>query len=94
MQVPLLTSNKATPIIPVATLQSYCTSATKCRPVLSVGTADIPEGNSEQALEAIRRILDGRDWEDRPLQSDFERFRADHGVPRLESLLGGILNRV
>ena len=54
----------------------------------------IPEGNSEQALEAIRRILDGRDWHDRPLQSDFERFRADHGVPRLESLLGGILNRV
>jgi glycosyltransferase involved in cell wall biosynthesis len=54
----------------------------------------IPEGDSDRALEAIRRILDGRDWNDQPLKSDFIRFRDDHGVPRLESLLGGILNRV
>jgi len=54
----------------------------------------IPEGNSEQALEALRNILDGRDWNGQPLQSDFARFRADHGVPRLESLLGGILKQV
>jgi glycosyltransferase involved in cell wall biosynthesis len=53
----------------------------------------IPEGNSEQALEALRRILDGRDWDGQPLQSDFTRFRDDHGVPRLEALLGGILSR-
>lgn len=54
----------------------------------------IRESNSDEALEAIRLLLDGQDWENRPLQSDFERFRADHGVPRLESLLGGILNRL
>jgi glycosyltransferase involved in cell wall biosynthesis len=53
----------------------------------------IREGDSGQALEAIRRILDGVDWEDRPLQGDYARFRADHGVPRLESLLGNLLKR-
>ncbi|MEK7953661.1 glycosyltransferase [Luteolibacter soli] len=54
----------------------------------------IPEGDSGKALEALRRILDGHDWKGQPLQSDFARFRDDHGVPRLESLLGGILSRV
>ncbi|HEY1122524.1 MAG TPA: glycosyltransferase [Haloferula sp.] len=53
----------------------------------------IPEGDSERALEALRRILDGHDWDGHPLQSDFTRFRDDHGVPRLEALLGGILSR-
>ncbi len=51
----------------------------------------IPEGDSGRALEAIRRILDGIDWDGRPLRCDFARFREDHGLPRLESLLGRIL---
>ncbi len=51
----------------------------------------IPEGNSDRALEAIRRILDGRDWEDCPLIGDYARFRDDHGIARLETLLGGLL---
>jgi glycosyltransferase involved in cell wall biosynthesis len=54
----------------------------------------IPEGDSARALEAIHRIVDGRDWDDRPLNSDFARFRTDHGVPRLESLLGSLLRRL
>ena len=53
----------------------------------------IPEGDSGHAFEAIRRVLDGRDWQDRPLDSDFARFRADHGTARLESLLGSLLGR-
>lgn len=53
----------------------------------------IPEGNSERALEAIRRILDRRDWDDRPLQGDYARFRDDHGIARLEALLGALLQR-
>lgn len=53
----------------------------------------IPEGDSDRALEAIRRILDGRDWEDRPLTGDYARFRDDHGIARLETLLGGLLQR-
>lgn len=53
----------------------------------------IPEGDSDRALEAIRRILDGRDWEDRPLNGDYARFRDDHGIARLETLLGGLLQR-
>jgi len=53
----------------------------------------IPEGDSDRALEALRRIIDGHDWDGHPLQSDFTRFRDDHGVPRLEALLGGILSR-
>lgn len=53
----------------------------------------IPEGDSDRALEAIRRILDGRDWEDRPFEADFARFRDDHGIARLESLLGDLLQR-
>ena len=53
----------------------------------------IPEGDSDRALEAIRRILDRRDWEDRPLAGDYARFRDDHGIARLETLLGGLLQR-
>lgn len=51
----------------------------------------IPEGDSERALEAIRRILDGRDWDGRPLTGDYARFRQDHGIARLEALLGSLL---
>lgn len=53
----------------------------------------IPEGDSDRALEAIRRILDGRDWDDRPLTGDYARFRDDHGIARLETLLGSLLQR-
>lgn len=52
----------------------------------------IPEGDSGRAFEAIRRVIDGRDWHDRPLDSDFARFRADHGTERLEALLGNLLS--
>jgi glycosyltransferase involved in cell wall biosynthesis len=54
----------------------------------------IPEGDSERALEAIGRILDRRDWQDQPLVGDYARFRADHGLPRLDALLGGLLAKV
>jgi hypothetical protein len=53
----------------------------------------IPEGDSDRALEAIGRILDRRDWDDRPLVGDYARFRDDHGIARLEMLLGGLLQR-
>jgi len=54
----------------------------------------IPEGDSDKALEAIRRILEGKDWEDRPLNSNHATFREAHGLARLEGLLGGLLNGV
>jgi glycosyltransferase involved in cell wall biosynthesis len=54
----------------------------------------IPEGDSERALEAIGRILDGRDWDDAPLRPDYARFREDHGVARLDMLLGRLLDSV
>ena len=54
----------------------------------------IPEGDSDRALEGIRKILDARDWEDRPLECDFARFRTDHGLPRLDALLGDLLSGV
>ena len=54
----------------------------------------IPEGDSAQALEAIRRILDGKDWQDQPLNPDHARYRNDHGTARLERLLEGLLNGV
>jgi glycosyltransferase involved in cell wall biosynthesis len=53
----------------------------------------IPEGDSARALEAIRRILDRRDWDDRPLVGDYARFRNDHGLDRLDQLLAGLLAR-
>jgi glycosyltransferase involved in cell wall biosynthesis len=54
----------------------------------------IPEGDSARALEAIRRILDRRDWQDRPLVGDYARFRSDHGLARLDALLGTLLAKV
>lgn len=54
----------------------------------------IPEGDSRRALEAIRRILDGKDWQDRPLLPDHARFRQDHGLARLDGLLRGLLDGV
>ncbi|WP_193212017.1 glycosyltransferase [Luteolibacter marinus] len=54
----------------------------------------IAEGDSEKAFAAIERILQGRDWNDEPLASDFARFRIDHGLPRLEALLAGFLRGV
>ena len=54
----------------------------------------IPEGDSGQALEAIRRILEGKDWHDQPLNPDHARYRNDHSGARLERLLGGMLNGV
>lgn len=54
----------------------------------------IPEGDSGRALEAIRRILDHRDWQDQPLVGDYARFRDDHGLPRLDALLGALLAKV
>lgn len=54
----------------------------------------IPEGNSVKALEAIKRILDGKDWRGEPLMPAHERFREDHGLRRLDSLLGKLLARV
>jgi glycosyltransferase involved in cell wall biosynthesis len=53
----------------------------------------IPEGDSGRALEAIRRILDRRDWEDGPLRPDYPRYREDHGLPKLDALLAGLLER-
>lgn len=54
----------------------------------------IPEGDSHCALDAIRRILDRRDWGDQPLVGEYDHFRADHGVARLDELLGTLLLRV
>lgn len=54
----------------------------------------IPEGDSARALEAVQRILDHRDWQDQPLVGDYARFRADHGLPRLDALLGALLAKV
>jgi glycosyltransferase involved in cell wall biosynthesis len=54
----------------------------------------IPEGDSARAVEAIQRILDDRDWDGRPLRADHARFRADHGLARLDALLGDLLDTV
>lgn len=54
----------------------------------------IPQGNSSEALEAIQRILAHRDWNDRPLIGDYERFRRDHGQARLDAVLLELLGRV
>ena len=53
----------------------------------------IPEGDSARALEAIERILGGKDWKGEPLISDHKRFREDHGLARLDGLLAELLNR-
>lgn len=53
----------------------------------------IPEGDSARALEAIERILGGKDWRGEPLISDHKRFREDHGLARLDGLLAGLLAR-
>jgi glycosyltransferase involved in cell wall biosynthesis len=53
----------------------------------------IPEGDSARALEAIERILNGRDWRGEPLVPDHRRFRADHGLARLDGLLAELLNK-
>lgn len=52
----------------------------------------IPQGDSDKALEAIRRILDGTDWQGRPLAPEHARFREAHGLARLDALLGKLLN--
>lgn len=52
----------------------------------------IPQGDSDKALEAIRRILEGKDWEDRSLDCNHAAFREAHGLARLDQLLGGFLH--
>jgi len=51
----------------------------------------IPEADSGKALEAIRRMLDGVDWTDRPLAPDYETYRSEHGLARLDSILAGLV---
>ena len=51
----------------------------------------IPEGDSDKALEAIRHILEGTDWDGRPLLPDHGGYRESHGLARLDALLAGIL---
>jgi glycosyltransferase involved in cell wall biosynthesis len=53
----------------------------------------IPEGDSVRALEAIERILGGTDWRGEPLLPDHKRFREDHGLARLDALLGALLHK-
>lgn len=54
----------------------------------------IPEGDSSRALEAIRRMLEGKDWQDQALNPDYPRYRNDHSGARLERLLAGFLDGV
>ncbi len=53
----------------------------------------IPEGDSARALEAIERILNGKDWRGEPLVPDHKRFREDHGLSRLDGLLAGLMEQ-
>jgi glycosyltransferase involved in cell wall biosynthesis len=53
----------------------------------------IPEGDSDRAFEAIRRLLDGLDWDGRPLAGDFARFRADHDQSKLDAVLRHLLSK-
>lgn len=51
----------------------------------------IPEGDADRAVEGIRALLEGRDPGGRPLSPDYARFREDHGLERLDTLLAGLL---
>ncbi|MGC4014570.1 MAG: glycosyltransferase [Luteolibacter sp.] len=51
----------------------------------------IPEGNPDKALDAIRRMLGGVDWRDQPLIPDYDTYRNEHGLERLDSILAGLV---
>lgn len=52
---------------------------------------NIPEGDAERAVDAIRTLLDGLGPDGRPLDPDYAAYREDHGTARLDSLLAGLL---
>ncbi len=54
----------------------------------------IQEGDSEAAFEAIGRLLDGADWNRRPLDPDYASFRDDHSIGRLDQLLAEMVARM
>ncbi|WP_367874362.1 glycosyltransferase [Luteolibacter sp. Populi] len=54
----------------------------------------IPQGDSVRALEAIERMLGGKDWDGGALVPDYPRYREDHSSARLERLLGDLLKGV
>lgn len=51
----------------------------------------IPEGDSGRALEAIRRMIGGIDWQDRPLSPNYDAYRSEHGLSRLDSILAALV---
>lgn len=54
----------------------------------------VQEGDTEAAFEAIGRLLEGTDWNHQPLKPDYESFRRDHSVERLDTLLAAVLDSV
>ncbi|BCU75545.1 glycosyl transferase [Luteolibacter sp. LG18] len=51
----------------------------------------IPEGDPTKALEAIRRIFEAKDWDDRPLNPDYETYRSEHNLARLDTILAALV---
>lgn len=51
----------------------------------------IPEGDSEQATDAIQRLLAGIDQHDQPLHPNYEGYRQAHSLARLDAILAALL---
>ncbi len=54
----------------------------------------IPEGSPEHALEAIKRLAQGIDEQDKPLDPRFEEFREFHSLAHLDRILGELVESV
>jgi glycosyltransferase involved in cell wall biosynthesis len=54
----------------------------------------IPEANVSHALDAIRRLLDGVDNNDQPLNPHYAEFRDLHSLARLDKILADLLRKV
>lgn len=54
----------------------------------------IPQASADHAIDALVALMDGRDEAGRKLDPDFEAYRRDHSLGRLDEILGRLLDTV
>jgi glycosyltransferase involved in cell wall biosynthesis len=54
----------------------------------------IPEGDSDKALDAIKRLIEGMDWKGEVLNPQYEEYRELHKLERLDAILAGLVAKI
>lgn len=54
----------------------------------------IPEANVDKAVDAIRHLLAGQDWNSQPLNPRYEEFRNLHSLEHLDQILAALVAKV